>query len=235
MLRIFIGVDDRQPLSYNVLQHSIIRYTSLPVAVTPLRISTLPITRQGLTEFTFSRYLVPWLCEYEGWGLFMDSDMLMMGDITELFAKVNDEYAVMVVKTAMRFEWPSLMMFNCAKCKMLTPDYVEHYPSPQDFGWANGKIGELPAEWNHIVAYDAYKPAKLAHYTQGVPIWFETAEGDYSKEWMENFQDMQRICAWKDIMAASVHAKPVLERMLHGYAKAQIAQQQALTQKKEAA
>ena len=235
MLRIFIGVDDRQPLSFNVLQHSIIRHASQPVAITPLRISTLPIRREGLTQFSFSRYLVPWLCNYEGWGLFIDSDMLVMGDIAELFAKADAEQAVMTVKTTMRFEWPSLMLFNCAKCKVLTPQYVESYGSPQDFSWANGKVGTLPAEWNHIVNYDEHKPAKLAHYTQGVPIWFETSKSDYAQEWMEAFHDMQRICKWDEIMAASVHAKPVLENMLNGYAQAVVAQQQAMSKKKEAA
>ena len=235
MLRIFIGVDDRQPLSFNVLQHSIIRHASQPVAITPLRISTLPIRREGLTQFTFSRYLVPWLCNYEGWGLFMDSDMLVMGDIAELFSKTDEEQAVMVVKTAMRFEWPSLMLFNCAKCKVLTPQYVESYGSPQDFGWANGKVGSLPAEWNICVGYDKHNAgAKLAHFTQGIPIWFETKDCDYSQEWLNEMRDMERICAWSELMAASVHAKPVLEKMLNDYAKAAVMQQQAM-KKREAA
>lgn len=231
MLRVFIGADDRQPLSLNVLQHSITRRSSQPVSITPLILSQLPIKREGLTQFTYSRYLVPWLCSFEGWALFLDSDMLVLGDIAELFKEAKEEFAVMVVKNKMRFEWPSLMLFNCAKCKMLTPEYVMKYASPQDFGWANGQVGELPLEWNHCCNYDEHKPAKLAHYTQGVPIWFETKNSDYSKEWMDEFKDMERICAWGEIMAASVHAKPVLENMLKGYAEAQIAQAKTLQPK----
>lgn len=228
MLRIFIGYDDRQPLSANVLSHSITSRSTKPASIGMLKLGTLPVTREGLTQFTFSRYLVPWLCDFEGWALFMDSDMLVLGDIAELFACADESKAVMVVRNAMRFEWPSLMLFNCSQCKILAPDYVQKYPSPQDFGWANGKIGELPKEWNICAGYDEYRPdAKLAHYTQGVPIWFETKDCDYSQEWMAEFKDMQRICEWKDLMASSVHAKPVLERMLRGYAEAQIAQTKA--------
>ena len=189
-----------------------------------LDIKTLPIQRRGLTAFTYSRYLVPWLCDYEGWGLFLDSDMLVMSDITELFEMANEEHSVMVVKNQMRFEWPSLMLFNAEKCKTLTPKYVENYASPQDFMWANGKVGELPDVWNHCVNYDLKKPAKLAHYTQGMPIWFETKDSEYAQEWMDEMKDMERICQWKDLMVASVHAKPVLENMLRGYAEAQVAQ-----------
>lgn len=221
-MRIWIGFDDRQPLSANVLAHSITKRSSKPVSIGMLKLDTLPLARQGLTQFTFSRYLVPWLCDYEGWALFMDSDMLVLGDIAELFAAADEQYSVMVVKNAQRFEWPSLMLFNCAKCKVLSPKYVETYGSPQDFGWANGQIGELPGEWNHCVGYDQPGPAKLAHYTQGVPIWFETKDSEYGKEWMDEMEDMKRICLWKDLMATSVHARPVLEKMLRGYAAAQM-------------
>ncbi len=234
-LKVFIGADDRQPLVVNVLSHSIWRRSTKPVSISPLVLSQLPVTKEGLTQFTFSRYLVPWLCDYEGWALFMDSDMLVLGDIVELFACADEDKAVMVVKNAIRFEWPSLMLFNCSKCKMLTPDYVQNYASPQDFVWANGKVGDLPKEWNHCVNYDSPRPdAKLAHYTQGVPVWFETRDSEYSKEWVDEMADMQRICEWKQIMAASVHARPVLERMLNGYANAQADQAKLLKKEKAA-
>lgn len=218
-LRVFIGVDSRQPLAANVLQHSIYKRSSKPVAVLQLILSQLPIDKRGLSEFTYSRYLVPWLCDFQGWGLFLDSDMLVLSDIAELFELRDESKAVMVVKNKMRFEWPSLMLFNCAKCDMLLPEYVQKYASPQDFTWARGEVGDLPAEWNHCSNYDAMAPAKLVHYTQGVPCWFETSDSDYAKEWRDEREDMLRICAWRDIMATSVHARPVLERMMQAYAR----------------
>ena len=75
MLRVFIGYDDRQPVAYNVLQFSIATRSSRPVTITPLIINQLPIKRTGLTPFTFSRFLVPWLCDYQGTALFLDIDM----------------------------------------------------------------------------------------------------------------------------------------------------------------
>src|SRR3972149_2649516 len=101
--RIFVGWDPRQVVSYTALCTSIITRTEYPVAITPLVPHHLPLRRSGLTPFTFSRFLVPWLCNYEGWALFLDADILVLGDVSELFAQVNDKYAVMVVKNKMRF------------------------------------------------------------------------------------------------------------------------------------
>ena len=77
MLNVFIGYDPRQPVAYNVLQHSIVRHASEPVAITPLILKQLPIERRGLTEFTFSRFLVPYLCGFKGMAVFLDADMVV--------------------------------------------------------------------------------------------------------------------------------------------------------------
>src|SRR5438445_11336204 len=84
VIRVFAGYDSRQPLAYNVLQHSIQRHTKHRVTVEPLMLDRLPMTRRGLTEFTFSRFLVPWLCDYQGRAIFMDSDIVVTGDVAEL-------------------------------------------------------------------------------------------------------------------------------------------------------
>ncbi len=218
-MKIFIGYDSRQPLSANVLQHSLVRRASKPISVTMLKIDTLPIKRKGLTDFTFSRYLVPWLCGFQGRALFLDSDMLALGDVAELFdTPRTGTAAVHVVKGKQKFEWPSLMLFENELCQMLTPEYVDLDGSrPHMFEWTSN-IGELPPEWNHCVGYDEPRAdAKIVHYTQGVPFWFETSQCEYSREWYEEMNDMARICSWKDIMGRSVHAKPVLEKMFQGY------------------
>ena len=75
MLRIFVGFDDRQWISFTTLASSIYKTAKRPVAITPLILETLPITRRGLTPFTFSRFLVPWLCDYSGPAIFMDADI----------------------------------------------------------------------------------------------------------------------------------------------------------------
>ena len=104
VFRIFIGYDERQAVSYTTLQHSILETASGPVSVTPLILSTLPITRRGLTPFTFSRFLVPWLCNYEGHALFLDADMFLVSDIYEMTQYFNDAHAISVVRSIAQFE-----------------------------------------------------------------------------------------------------------------------------------
>jgi hypothetical protein len=214
MLRVFIGYDPRQPVAYNLQQNSLIPRSSRPVAVTPLVIEQLPITRTGLTPFTFSRFLVPQLCNFEGWALFLDLDMLVQGDIAELFDLADENNAVMVVKSGARFEWASVILFNCGHPdnRQLTPDYLETAKGLHGIPWTE-KIGSLPAEWNHLVMYDEPKPAKLLHYTAGMPCYPETKELGYADEWMKELKLMTSIAPWAQLMGNSVHARPVMERL----------------------
>jgi len=97
MLTVFIGYDERQRVSYTALQQSIFETASRPVAVSPLILDNLPITRRGLTPFTYSRFLVPWLTDYRGAAIFMDADMLLRSDISTLLDDITDDKAVSVV------------------------------------------------------------------------------------------------------------------------------------------
>lgn len=223
-LRVFIGFDPRQPVAYQVAAASIAKNSSRPVSITPLILSQLPLKRRGLTEFTFSRFLPPYLCGYEGHALFLDADTLCRGDIAELDWEATE--CVSVVKHTsvqkagkqvdVRFERPSVMLFNCAECKRLTPEYIET-GNPFSFDWADA-IGELDPEWNYLVGYNTRVDvlphmgnpnggAKLAHFTQGIPIFEETAKDEYAAEWLEMAKWCSESCSWTEIMGQSVHAK----------------------------
>jgi len=210
VLRVFIGFDHRQPVSYNVLQQSIYSLSSKPVAITPIVITQLPFKRVGLTPFTFTRFLVPWLCDYKGWALFLDIDMLLKDDVSKLFDLADDKYAVMVSKNTKRFEWASLMLFNCAHKanKVLTPEYCEKAEGLHGISWCKEEqIGALPGEWNHLVGYD--KPnedAKLVHYTQGVPCFNETIDSEHAQIWHETHKLTNFAHPWVELMGQSVHA-----------------------------
>lgn len=211
-MRVFIGVDQRQPLAYTVLQSSIIRRASKLVTITPLLLSQLPenMQRRGLTDFTFSRYLVPYLCGYQGWAVFMDADMMARGDIHDLMDHARDEYAVQVVKVPQRFEWPALMLFNCEKCTALTPELVME-GDPGEFGW--GDVGELPAEFHHVVGYQEPNPdAHIVHFTMGIPAFPEVRPCEFDREWMMEKEIALMNPAWLDLMGKSIHAPKVLER-----------------------
>lgn len=218
MIKVFVGYDHSEAVSFNVLSHSIQNNSSVPVAIIPVRLSQLEGVfnrdRNALqsTEFSFSRFLVPYLCDYEGWAIFMDCDMLVKADIKELWDQRDDRYAVQVVKhnhqpeetvkflgaVQTKYEkknWSSVMLFNCKKCKALTPEYVNTASGLQlhQFKWleSDEQIGEITNDWNHLVGYDKYrKDAKLVHYTTGGPYFEEYQNCDYAEDWFAYRDDM---------------------------------------------
>lgn len=215
-LRVFIGFDPRQPVSYNVLQQSIAIRSTKPVAITPLIFEQLPLNpesphlKAGLTPFTWSRFLVPWLCNYEGLGLFLDADMLVLDDIAELFS-LHDGSAVMYVDNV-PFERAALMLFDCGHDdnKMLTPDYLNGNPEGlHKIGWTESK-GQLPHEWNHCVFYDEPKEGqKLVHFTSGIPVFDEIQGCEYTEEYGNEVKYLNHADPWISIMGRSVHVDKV--------------------------
>lgn len=125
---IYIGYDLREHESYQVLHHSINKYSKKILNVITLNI--LNLRRIGLyrrapsrnstcwgsnknmtdcfdkkpfsTDFSFTRFLTPILNQYEGYALYMDSDMFFRDDPNKLFdlvkKKNQKKYAIWVVK-----------------------------------------------------------------------------------------------------------------------------------------
>jgi len=211
MLTVFIGYDERQRVSYTALQQSIFETASRPVAVSPLILDNLPITRRGLTPFTYSRFLVPWLTDYRGAAIFMDADMLLRSDITTLLDDITDDKAVSVVRSLEQYEQTSFMLFNCEHPanKKLTPEFIEQ----TDIGlhaleWLSpDQIGSLDPKWNQLVGYqDVDLSQGNLHYTMGIPGFQETSTSDGADVWREVAQLAMSAIPWVEIMGPSVHA-----------------------------
>ena len=209
VIPIFIGYDLRERTATNVLIDSLYQKTSHPLSITPIVKNQL--VKQGFhdrekdpnqsTDFSFTRFLVPYLMNFEGWAIFMDCDMLCRADISELWNQRDDEYSLLCVKhdhvpmEKSKFlgekqtqypkkNWSSLMLMNCKKCKALTIDYVNN-ASGLDlhrFNWLGSEkeIGEIKGSgWNQLITsenLDSSKAensnAKLIHWTLGGP-WFK--------------------------------------------------------------
>jgi hypothetical protein len=133
-----------------------------------------------------------------------------MDDIAKLFSFADDRYTVMVHRNKVSYEWASVMLFNCAKNKILTPEFCETANGLHTISWCPPElIGNLPAEWNHLVGYDKpRKDARLVHYTQGVPCFPETEDSEYRDEWKSVVDNINSAYPWKHLMGSSKHALP---------------------------
>lgn len=221
-LTIYIGFDSREPLAWSVMAHSILKRATQPIAIVPLTLQSLrrEYTRERksneATEFSLSRFLVPYLSNYEGFSIFCDSDMLCLADIGDvmLHTLADPGRALYVChhdyipKALTKFDgheqtkYPrknhsSFMVFDNAKCKALTPDYV-NTASGLDlhrFHWLDGdhQVGELPLTWNWLVGEYAPNPsAQILHFTNGGP-WHAEAEygiGGEADLWRAEYRDM---------------------------------------------
>jgi len=223
ILKVFVGFDPRVNRDFTVLQQSIHMKASKPVAVIPLMINQLPIKRRGLTDFTYTRYLVPYLCNFQHneKAIFMDSDMLVVGDVHELAESAPTNVGVSVVKNKEKFEWASMMVFNCGHgdCKKLTPEWIDDTSnSPQSFDWAKD-VGELPKEWNYCIGYDdpeKGKDAKLLHYTMGTPGFEDIRDAQVGGEdiWQYVLDQATSGCGWMALHMGSVHRDAIVKRIL---------------------
>ncbi len=226
MIRVFIGYDPREAVAFNVLSYSIQTRASRPVSIAPLMLSQLKgvLTRERhplqSTDFSFSRFLTPYLSGYAGWSVFMDCDMLVLDDVVNLFRLRDDRYAVMVVKhnhvpkETVKFlgepqskyekkNWSSVMLFNNARCRALSPEYVNTASGLElhQLKWLENDelIGALPGRWNHLVGYNPpRKDAALVHYTLGGPYFDDYRDCEYSREWFTERDAMLRTAARED-------------------------------------
>src|SRR6056300_797591 len=146
---VFIGYDPREAIAFHTCVNSIIRHATQPVSIHPLALNLLSGYKEthtdGSNHFIYSRFLVPYMMGFQGRAIFIDGDMIVKGDISELWnIDISQPYDVAVVKhdykTKMpvkylgsknedypRKNWSSVMMFNCSNfpCKKLTPEYIQ--------------------------------------------------------------------------------------------------------------
>ena len=229
---VYIGFDAIDHLAYRVCEQSILdnNHSGADIQIHPLR--DWELRQQGYykrahkvkengqkvdlatgdrfsTEFSFTRFLTPLIHSdknRKGPCLFMDADMLVRADITELFGWADEACTVQVVQHEhipseekkivgviqqqyKRKNWSSLMLFPNA----LDPDYYFHDVNTRhrnwlhQFEWVNDdKIGALPVAWNWLEGYSpAYYDPKIVHYTRGTPDLPGYENAHYADEYWE--------------------------------------------------
>lgn len=218
MIRWFIGFDQREAVAFHTLAHSIIERSSIPVAITPIALGNLRgIFRRERdplqsNDFSFSRFLVPFLCGYSGHAIYSDCDMLLRRDPAELWGLRDHTAAVQCVQHEHvpasdrkylgavqtqypRKNWSSLMILNCWRLQLWTPESVATRSGLElhrFVGISDDRIRAIPATWNHLVGVSESDPdPALVHWTDGGPYFREYADVDYAQEWWQTYQRMR--------------------------------------------
>lgn len=215
VLKVFIGYDQVESISWHTMAHSIFSQSSIPVAIIPVALSTLggiyERSREETqsNEFSFSRFLVPYLSGYSGKAVFFDCDQMLRTDIAELLNVFEEEpgKAVYVVKhdyqprdeikylgtrqySYPRKNWSSVVLWDCEHPanRTVTPEYV-NTATPKElhrFLWlSDDEIGTLDIRWNWLVGEYDNPPddVKNVHWTVGGPYFNEYSHVDFNEEW----------------------------------------------------
>lgn len=211
--KIYVGYDSGEDEAYKVCVNSLKRNSTHSLNIAPIVMSSLrqagiytrDIDPLSSTEFSFTRFLVPYLNNYSGWALFCDCDFVFLEDVENLFDLKDENYAVMCVQHDYmpcnslkmdnkvqhlypRKNWSSLVLWNCnhPSNNIVTPELVNSQTGQflHRFSWLkDDEIGSLSLEWNWLVGW--YKePAdgrpKALHFTEGGPWLDRYSNCEYS-------------------------------------------------------
>ena len=212
-MKIYIGYDSKISIASKVCEHSL-KHHSEDLDIELLKLTKLkkkklywrPYKNQS-TEFTYSRFLIPYLQNYKGWALYCDNDFLFLKDVKELMSLQNNSKAILCVKheykpkdkTKMgnkkqinfsKKNWSSLMLINCGHPSMKNLDLSTVSEASgrylHQFQWLDDdEIGSIPHSWNWLVNW--YRTDKgdghpeALHFTEGGP-WI--VDSEYKKTWL---------------------------------------------------
>lgn len=233
VIDVYVGFDrrnDGQQLAYEICEKSILQNTAAPDRVRIHQLHLGKLRDAGLywreedplaaTEFTYTRFLTPYLNKYEGRAVFCDSDFLwecdLVAELTPYFEQMEREnLALMCVqhdytpseKTKMdgraqtvypRKNWSSMILFNASHPEVanLTLERV-NTETPKylhRFEWCDDRyLGAVPHTYNYLVGvYSDQDQPKVIHYTDGGPWHYLYREAEFTDRWLPYLDNSQR-------------------------------------------
>ena len=216
-LNIYVGYDSKEDIAYRVCKYSILKRSKSNIKITSLKLYELvaknlykrDIDPLASTEFTYSRFLVPFLNNYNGWAIFCDCDFIFFEDISNILIDIDKSKAVYCVKHDYtpkekhkmdgqkqtiypRKNWSSFILFNCShpSNKKLSVDLVNSETGSflHQFKWLeDNEIGSLDERWNWLEGWTSNHNNKkpfAVHFTRGGPWFDEWQDVEFAKEWI---------------------------------------------------
>ena len=218
----FIGYDSKEDIAYRVCKYSLIKRSSIEINIFSLKLDELiakkyynrAVDPLASTQFTYSRFLVPTLMNYQGWAIFCDCDFIFFEDISKILQNLDESKAVYCVqhdyipkeKHKMdgqkqtiypRKNWSSFILFNCdhTSNKKLTSQVVNSETGSflHQFKWLkDNEIGSLDERWNWLEGWTSQHNENnpfAVHYTRGGPWFDEWQDVEFANEWINERDD----------------------------------------------
>lgn len=197
-IRICIGSDQYQVAAAETLEYSIRKHASQPVEIFHMSDLDLPEpkysgNRPG-TGFSFYRFVIPKLMGYSGKAIYLDADMLVFGDIAELWnIPMSEKLVQCSTQTEVPAGWEngdnnslgedrywqpgrqlSVMLLDCERLTWEVEEIIQELDEGK-YTYAqlmndlvivpDELIGEdIPNEWNCLEWYEEGR-SRLVHFT----------------------------------------------------------------------
>jgi hypothetical protein len=174
---------------------------------------SLKVKYQNVTEFSNYRFLVPEVCGHQGRAISMDSDVIALGDIGELFdAEMGDsDFLARPAAYGDRIDehWGlSVMLLDCARTRWPVSRYFDeieaglysytdlHQMSPRFLVRHPFKIGRIASRWNEFDRRN--EDTRLIHYTNLYSQPWKFRSHPYGDLWFDYFEQARRAGAITD-------------------------------------
>lgn len=162
-IKIFVGCDpnncDLEQMM--VLDYSIHKHTQHPVEIIWMQLSSdanspwysNPNTKEGwkteawATPFSGFRWAIPELCNFEGRAIYMDTDVIVLCDINELWSHPMNDKAIVIAKGGSSSARLCTSIWDCNKAKQYLPTLIEMHSDPL----SHKKLMQLIKEKSHLV------------------------------------------------------------------------------------
>ncbi len=220
-VRVFIGSGEASVLERKTLIHSLRKHTQAELDIYVFNgthnsiehndeapvLADMPlwIKYKNYTEFSNYRWLIPAICNHQGRAIFLDSDMVCLSDIGELFdtdMRGCDMLAKAEAYKGSKSWGMSNILFDCSKChfdleqifreveKGMFTNTDFHQMSPNFLAKHAYSIGPLDPQWNSFDHLD--DQTKLIHYTNLRTQPWKFSGHQHEKLWFQYFNEARK-------------------------------------------
>ncbi len=218
LVRVFIGSGEASLVERKTLIYSLRKHTRRPLDIyvfngthnaierndaepVPAPLS-LKVKYQNRTEFSNYRFLIPKLCGGEGRAIWLDSDMICLADIGELFDTPLDgcDFLAAPETNAGPGSWAlSVMVIDCGRCQFDIERFFReidqglysytdvHQMRSSFLALHPYRIGGLSRSWNMLDRYD--DQTKIIHYTGLYTQPWKYRNHPYGELWFRYFNE----------------------------------------------
>jgi len=220
-VRVFIGSGEASVLERKTLIHSLRKHTKRELDIyvfngthnsierndepPVLAEMSMNVKYRNYTEFSNYRWLIPSICNHQGRAIFLDSDMVCLKDICELFDADMSGHSMLAKAEAYKgdMSWGmSNILFDCSKCnfdleqifrnvdqglftntefQQMAPNFLAQHPY---------SLAALDSNWNSFDHYD--ENTKLIHYTNLRTQPWKFAGHKHESLWFKYFNEARK-------------------------------------------